>query len=223
LKATPKMLQKWQAYHRYRQTYDATWKATVEKAWTDHKSEWEAENPGVAIPRTKHFEVMNEYIKKTFDDETPEKKQEVEDYRKKLKDEKDEGVNEDNEYQTYVTVTAQVGSITHTITQWNKFAATNHDDDWRIYYEANRIECEHHSWRANSTGRWKNSNLHVRNIPLKRNMQSCDLGVISANFGKTIAGNDFKEFLGDADYENNIMAPFDDFLHECFSTCKNPI
>jgi hypothetical protein len=119
------MLQKWQAYHRYRQTYDETWKATVEKAWTDHKGEWEAENPGVAISRTKRFEVMNEFIRKTFDDESPEKKQEVEDYRRKLKDEKGGGLNEDNidEYQTYVMTQSQlrssISSLTHTITQRN--------------------------------------------------------------------------------------------------------
>jgi hypothetical protein len=99
------MLQKWQAYHRYRQTYDETWKATVEKVWSDYKSNWEDENRGVAIPRNKHFEVINEYIRKAFNEESPEKKAEVEEYRKKLKDETDEVLEEDQNtiYQTYVT------------------------------------------------------------------------------------------------------------------------
>jgi 23S rRNA G2445 N2-methylase RlmL len=98
------MLQKWQAYHRYRQTYDATWKDAVEKAWTDFRSEWEAENLDVPIPRTKRFEVMNDFIKKTFNTETAEKKEEVEDYRKKLKEEKVEILIDDQnaEFQTYV-------------------------------------------------------------------------------------------------------------------------
>jgi hypothetical protein len=74
LKANQKLLQKWQAYHQYHQTYDVTWKSTVKKAWTDYKSQLEAENPGVAISN-KHFK---EYIRKTFNEETLEKKEEVE-------------------------------------------------------------------------------------------------------------------------------------------------
>ena len=106
------MLQKWQAYHRYRQTYDETWKMTLEKVWTDYKSQWEAENPEITIPRTKHLEVINEYIKKEFEDESPEKKQEVEDYRKRLKDDVDEVLDEDQNvnYQTYVMIPMQVRS-----------------------------------------------------------------------------------------------------------------
>lgn len=98
------MLQRWQAYHRYRQTYDGTWKETVDKAWTDYKTQWDAENPNEAIPCNKHFQVMNDYIRKTFDEETPEKKQEVEEYRKKLKEEMDEGLEDDqnDNFQTYV-------------------------------------------------------------------------------------------------------------------------
>ena len=46
---------------------------------------------------------------------------------------------------------------------------------------------------------------------------------ISAHFGTTNAGRDFKDFLGDDEYENNFMARFDDFLHESFSMCRNPI
>ena len=82
-----------------------TWKATVEKSWTDYKSQWEAENPGLAIPK-KGFEVMNEYIRKMFNDETPEKQQEVKEYRRKLKDETDEVLDEDQNasYQTYVMI-----------------------------------------------------------------------------------------------------------------------
>jgi hypothetical protein len=95
LKGNPKLLQKWQAYHKYRQTYDTTWKATVEDVWTNYKSEWDAENPGVSIPRNKGFEVMNEYIRRMYNDETPGKKEEVEEYRRKLKDEMDEALDED--------------------------------------------------------------------------------------------------------------------------------
>jgi uncharacterized protein YdcH (DUF465 family) len=38
---------------------------------------------------------MNEYIRETFNNETPEKKEEVEEYRRKLKDEMDEVLDED--------------------------------------------------------------------------------------------------------------------------------
>jgi hypothetical protein len=109
LKGNPKLLQKWQAYHRYRQTYDASWKTTVEKTWTDYKNQWEAENPGDAVPN-KRFEVMNEFIRKTFSEETPKIMQEVEDYRRKLKEETDEVLDEDQNasYQTYVTIPTQL-------------------------------------------------------------------------------------------------------------------
>jgi hypothetical protein len=49
-----------------------------------------------------------------------------------------------------------------------------------------------------------------------------DPELTSAHFGKTKAGADFKEFLGEDEYENHIIAAFDDFLHESFSTCRNP-
>ena len=52
--------------------YDKAWKATVEKAWTDYKSQWDRENPGVAPPK-KCFHVTNEFIRQTFNDETPER------------------------------------------------------------------------------------------------------------------------------------------------------
>lgn len=99
------MLQKWQAYHQYCQKYDETWKVMVEKVWSDYKRNWEDENRGVAIPQNKHFEVINEYIRKAFNEESPEKKVEVEEYQKKLKDKTDEVLEEDQNaiYQMYVT------------------------------------------------------------------------------------------------------------------------
>jgi hypothetical protein len=44
-----------------------------------------------------------------------------------------------------------------------------------------------------------------------------NLEPISANFGKTDDGLDFKDFLGEEQYETHIIAPFDDFLFESFS------
>ena len=57
---------------------------------------------------------------------------------------------------------------------------------------------------------------------MQRKTTQIDLGLTSAHFGKTKAGGDFKEFRGDDEYENHIVAPFDDFLHESFSTPRNP-
>jgi hypothetical protein len=59
---------------------------------------------------------------------------------------------------------------------------------------------------------------------LQREMTHIDLGLlISTHFGQTLAGSDFKEFLGDDEYENHIIAPFDNFLHESFGTRGNPV
>ena len=46
-----------------------------------------------------------------------------------------------------------------------------------------------------------------------------DPGLISAHFGKMKVGADFQEFLGEDEYEKHIIATFDDFLHDSFSTC----
>jgi hypothetical protein len=50
-----------------------------------------------------------------------------------------------------------------------------------------------------------------------------DLGLFSTHFGNTNAGSDFKDFLGDEEYENHIITLFDDFLHESFSKRRNPV
>jgi hypothetical protein len=224
------MLQKWQAYHRYRQTYDATWKGTVENAWTDYKTEWEAENPDVTIPRTKHFEVMNEYIRKTFDDETPEKKQEVEDYRRRLKDEKEEVLNEDPnaDYQTYVMTPAhwQVGTWKQYLIPYN----SGIDKLPRTLMTVGESIVNQTGWNVSilvggpmpREGGKLQTYMLVTFILQERCKLTLSL-LISAHFGKTNAGSDFKDFLGDDGYETHIMAPFDDFLHESFSTHRNPV
>lgn len=59
---------------------------------------------------------------------------------------------------------------------------------------------------------------------LQRETMQIDLGLlISAHFGKTNAGSDFKEFLGDEEYENHNITPFDGFLHESYGTRRNPL
>ena len=43
-------------------------------------------------------------------------------------------------------------------------------------------------------------------------------GFISYNVGKTANGKDFETYLGKDEFEDTVAGPFDDFLHECFST-----
>jgi Mg2+ and Co2+ transporter CorA len=102
LKGTPKMLQKWQAYSQYRQTYDKEWKTTIEKVWTDYKSQWDRENPSVTPPK-KRFDITNEFIREAFNNETAERVQEVDKYRKKIKEESaaERLVNDEEQNATY--------------------------------------------------------------------------------------------------------------------------
>jgi hypothetical protein len=89
------MLQAWQAYHRYRLTYDSEWNGAIDEVWEKYRSDWLAKNPRVKPPK-KRFEMANEFIKETYMTETPEKVAEVDEYRKKLKEEKASLVNTEN-------------------------------------------------------------------------------------------------------------------------------
>ena len=44
-----------------------------------------------------------------------------------------------------------------------------------------------------------------------------NMTLISTHFGKTDMGCDYMDFLGEDDYNDHVIAPFDDFLHESFS------
>ena len=54
---------------------------------------------------------------------------------------------------------------------------------------------------------------------LQWEMMQINPGLISAHFGKMKVGADFQEFLGEDEYEKHIIAMFNDFLHNSFSTC----
>ena len=79
VKGTPKMLQKWQAYHWIHLAKDKDWKKTMEKAWNVYKQDWVTENPETALLK-KHFEFANKFIRKAFSQEMLDKIQAVEDY-----------------------------------------------------------------------------------------------------------------------------------------------
>lgn len=86
LKAKPKVLQAWQAYHAL--TYESQWKAEVDKTWAEYKIQWEAEHPNQQQkPEKTRFEIMTDFMKEKFAQETPEVLKQVEEYRKKTKEE----------------------------------------------------------------------------------------------------------------------------------------
>ena len=84
LKPKAKTLQGWQAYHAL--TYESQWKPEIDKIWAEYKTEWESEHPDQKPEKTR-FEIMNDFMKEKFAQATPEILKEVEDYRKKLKEE----------------------------------------------------------------------------------------------------------------------------------------
>ena len=83
-KLKPKVLQGWQAYHAL--TYETQWRAEVDKLWAKYKSEWESEHPDEKPEKTR-FEVMNDFMKEKFAQASPEVLKEVEEYRKKMREE----------------------------------------------------------------------------------------------------------------------------------------
>jgi hypothetical protein len=78
IKPKPKMLQAWQAYHAL--TYDSQWKPHVDKEWEKYKAEWEVENPETK-PAKKRLQIMVEFMKEKFKNETEEMKAQCEEYR----------------------------------------------------------------------------------------------------------------------------------------------
>jgi hypothetical protein len=84
MKAKPKMLQSWQAYHAL--TYDSQWKPDIDKEWVRYKTEWESENPTEKPPKNR-FTIMVEFMKEKFKDETEEMKLRCEEYRQARKSE----------------------------------------------------------------------------------------------------------------------------------------
>lgn len=92
------MLQGWQAYHCYRLTYDSEWRGKVDQVWEDYRLDWLKNNPGVKPPK-KQFDITNEFIKEKYTAETPDKVNEVNEYRKKLKEEGEMGETENGKYQ----------------------------------------------------------------------------------------------------------------------------
>jgi len=52
-------------------TYEAQWKAVIDKEWETYKSKWEAENPGDELDKTR-FTFMNAFMKEKYLEETEE-------------------------------------------------------------------------------------------------------------------------------------------------------
>lgn len=78
IKAKPKMLQAWQAYHAL--TYEKKWKPFVDEAWEAYKTEWVSENPTEKPPKNR-FQIMVEFMREKFNDETEDMKSRCEEYR----------------------------------------------------------------------------------------------------------------------------------------------
>ncbi|EDR04482.1 uncharacterized protein LACBIDRAFT_304605 [Laccaria bicolor S238N-H82] len=85
VKAKPKMLQAWQAYHAL--TYQTKWKPFIQERWTAYQEEWATEHPEESKPAKGRFQIMVEFIKEKYAGETPEIRAECEEYRKNRRDE----------------------------------------------------------------------------------------------------------------------------------------
>ena len=75
----PRKLQAWQAY--YALTYQNRWKPHINRAWAEYVRNWTAENGNTKPPITR-FQIMMEFMKKKFNEETEDMKNRCELYRK---------------------------------------------------------------------------------------------------------------------------------------------
>jgi O6-methylguanine-DNA--protein-cysteine methyltransferase len=76
----PRILQPWQAYHAL--TYQSQWKPQVDTAWSEYKETWMAEHGSDEKPEKGRFQIMVEFMKQKFSEETEEMKKQCDEYRK---------------------------------------------------------------------------------------------------------------------------------------------
>jgi hypothetical protein len=75
----PKKLQAWQAYHAL--TYRSQWKPHVDTAWSEYQKAWKAEH-STEKPEKNRFQIMVEFMKEKYNEETEEMKKKCEEYER---------------------------------------------------------------------------------------------------------------------------------------------
>ena len=61
------------------------WKPFIDEAWEAYKAEWVSENPTEKPPKNR-FQIMVEFIKEKFNNETEDMKAQCEEYRRVRKE-----------------------------------------------------------------------------------------------------------------------------------------
>lgn len=98
------MLQGWQAYQAL--TYEQQWKAHVDKEWERYKTEWEIEHPNEKPPK-KRIQIMADFMKEKYNNETDEMKARCETYRRARKESPDlneSDATKNHQFQLYVYI-----------------------------------------------------------------------------------------------------------------------
>ena len=75
----PKKLQPWQAYHAL--TYQDQWKTHIDTAWSEYPKAWKAEHT-TEKPEKTRFQIMVEFMKQKYNEETEEMKKKCEEYER---------------------------------------------------------------------------------------------------------------------------------------------
>ncbi|KJA16797.1 hypothetical protein HYPSUDRAFT_147224 [Hypholoma sublateritium FD-334 SS-4] len=79
----PRKKQPWQAYQRM--TYETQWKDVIDKAYDELRAEWKPKAPG-DIFNLSRFEFMNDFMRKKYEEQSPEVKAKVEEFRQQKYD-----------------------------------------------------------------------------------------------------------------------------------------
>ena len=79
-------------------TYQNQWKSVVQEEWVTYQKKWISEHPNEPTPAKTRFQIMVEFMKEKYNQETEEMKAKCEAYRISRRDNSPVGsVNEDTE------------------------------------------------------------------------------------------------------------------------------
>ena len=73
------MLQLWQVYHAL--TYQNQWKSVIQGLWDTYQTEWLSKHPDEPKPPKTHLQMMVEFMKEKYNQETNEMKAKCDEYR----------------------------------------------------------------------------------------------------------------------------------------------
>ena len=146
------MLQGWQAYQAL--TYESQWKPFIDEEWDRYTKEWVSKHPNEKPPKTR-FELMIEFVKEKYENETEEMKERCEEFRKTLKEESvvadSERSARNMEFQVYVSTAVPQKRDAYILrTKFNRQNSPHTDKHRGVDCKPNWMACHYPRRRTDS-------------------------------------------------------------------------